>query len=179
MRQPVPAAITRVSSTSNGTPGVSLATRITREVLTLPTFSAVVSFFRQKTLETAEVRGNAFQHEIDFTVQHVAFANQWPVATKGLKRAEVRFGLTLQSNHGEDLNLEAQKARVDICVITVNEPGFLKCANAAQAGRGGNANPACQFYIRHPSISLQLGQNLTVDLIKFMSGHRAPCYCEP
>ena len=43
---------------------------------------------------------------------------------------------------------------------------LLERANAPQAGRRGQSNPLCQLDICHPALSLQFGQQATVDFVE-------------
>jgi hypothetical protein len=68
-------------------------------------------------------------------------------------------------------DLEAQFAGVDLGVVAGDVAGLLQRADAAQAGRRGNAHAAGQFHVGHPAIGLKFGQDAPVDRVQLVSGH--------
>ena len=61
-------------------------------------------------------------------------------------------------------------------MITADNAGILQTANTAQAGRRRNAGALRQIDIGHPTIILQIAENLPVDTIQLhLARHDAPC----
>jgi hypothetical protein len=52
-------------------------------------------------------------------------------------------------------------------MIAADDTTILKHPDATQTGRRGNAGPLCQLDIGHPAISLQIAEDLPVDIIEF------------
>ena len=60
-------------------------------------------------------------------------------------------------------------------MITADDSGILQAANAAQTGRRGNAGALCQIDIGHPTVILQIAENLPVDTVQLhLARHDAP-----
>jgi hypothetical protein len=123
-------------------PGSSLAPRITSEVLTLATLSAAVSSSVRKLWK---VDRSGATH---FRMKSTSPFSMWHSRTSGQARqrasngGQIGLGLALQPDHGEDLHLEAQFARIDLGVVAADEARFLQRADPAQAGRRRDAHAA-------------------------------------
>src|SRR5690606_3880975 len=105
-------------------------------------------------------------------VQHVAFTHEWPAPRQFFECGKIGLRLAREADHGIDLNLEPELARVELGVVAADQPDFLERAYPAQAGRGRDADATGQFDIGHPSVSLELRENPVVDWIELWGRHQ-------
>lgn len=123
-------------------------------------------FARQEGLKSLQIPRDDLKDEVDFAVQHVAFAYRLQCRDMRLERLEVRLRLTFQADHGEDHDAILQRRRIQVGMIALNDPGLFKRPHAAQAGRRGQPDTLCQLDIGQPSLRLQIGEDLPVDIIQ-------------
>jgi hypothetical protein len=121
-------------------------------------------------LEGLEVRGHAFEDEVDLPRQHPAFAHQRLRTHEIFEGFEVGIGLAGEVDHGEDGHFVAETLFVEQRTITLDVAGLLERAHAPEAGRSGNADPAGELNVGHAAVILQLSKNLPVDGVE-TSGH--------
>ena len=76
------------------------------------------------------------------------------------------FGLAFQAHQREDGDREAQLGGVEIGVIALDNPGFFKAADAAQARRRGQPDALGKLDVGDASFVLQFREQPTVDLIE-------------
>src|SRR5262249_26388094 len=100
---------------------------------------------RHEILERAEVRRHTLEDEIDFPGQHPAFPHQRFGADEVLERLEVAVGLAGEMHHGEDRDLVAEPLLVQERAVALDEPRLLERADAAEAWRRRDPDPARQF----------------------------------
>ena len=104
----------------------------------------------------------------------MALANERPALAQGFELLKVHFGLLFQSDHCEDLNIEAHFAGRDVGMIAFDETAFFQCADPPQAGRRRNSDLLCQINVRHSAVCLQKGQNFSVNPVQFVASHHTP-----
>src|SRR5690606_4295699 len=83
-----------------------------------------------------------------------------------LEGAQVFLGLALQADHGEDRDREPETRRVEIGVVSADDPGFLQGADAAQARRGGKSHATGQLDVGHPALRVQVREQSPVDAVE-------------
>ena len=120
----------------------------------------------QDFLEALEIAGNDFQDEVDFAVEHMAFAHFGNVGDMRFEGGEVVLRLAAQRHHREDGNREAEAGGIEIGVIAADHTRFLQRADAAQAGRRGEADAFGELDVGHAPILLQMSEDLTIDPIE-------------
>jgi hypothetical protein len=125
----------------------------------------------EEGLERPQIGRDALEDEIHFAVEHVALAHQRPALALGLESREIDLGLTHQTDHGKDLNLETQFARIDLGVIAADIALLLERADPPQTGRRRNTDPLGEFDVGHAPIGLKLRKDHTVDFVEFAAGH--------
>src|SRR4029079_12555135 len=75
-------------------------------------------------------------------------------------------------HHGEDRHLVAELFFIEQRAVALDVASLLQRTNAAQAGRGRDADPARQFDGGDAAVLLQLLEDLAVDGIE-AGGHKA------
>jgi hypothetical protein len=103
----------------------------------------------------------------------MALADQRPRTAARLKGAQIRFGLTDQTDIGENFDLKAKRAGIDFGVIPFNVSGIFQGPDTAQTRRCRDSDALSEFNVGHSAIGLQLGQDSSIDGIKSCSGHWA------
>ena len=109
--------------------------------------------------------GDDLQDEIDLAVEHVAFADLRQGGDMVFKGAQIGFGLALQADHGEHGDAIAQRHRIQIGVIALDDAIFFQRAHAAQAGRGGEASPSGKIDVGDAAFGLQMTQDHAIDIV--------------
>ena len=122
--------------------------------------------------------GNYLQQKICLPHQHITFAHHIPAANQRFKFLKICFRLAGQANKGKNGDSIAQRFRVDIGMIALNNVGIFQRSYTPQAGRGRNTGILCQFHIGHPAIFLQVMQNLLINRIKFELFRHNLLYCQ-
>src|SRR3546814_9900775 len=88
---------------------------------------------RQDFLKRLEIGGDDLEDEVDFTVEHVTFADFGNVRHVLFEFGEIALGLALEADHREHGDRIAQRGRIEFGVIPLDRAGFLQRADAAQA----------------------------------------------
>jgi len=71
-----------------------------------------------------------------------------------------------QPHLGEHGHVEAERHRVEIGMVTLDEARLLEGADAPQARRRRNPDAARQLDVGHATVCLQIVQDFAVDLIE-------------
>src|SRR5262249_38213571 len=83
-----------------------------------------------------------------------------------LEGDKVGFRLARQMHHGEDRDFVAELLFVEQRAIALDEAGFLQRTDAAQTGRRGNTDTACQLHVRDAAFRLPFFQDFAVDRVE-------------
>lgn len=113
--------------------------------------------------------------EIAPAPDHMALPHLRPCGNLILERGEHRLLLAVQPDQSKQRDRPAQPCPVRIGMIAPDHVIFLQPAHAAQAWRGRNAYPPCQFHVRHAPVKLKFGHNPTVNRIKISHPFRHAC----
>ncbi len=105
-------------------------------------------------LKPFQIRSDDFENEINLSIQHVAFTDFGNRCNMLFKQRQILLGLTSQGNHRKYRNGVAETRGIEVGMISMNESGFFKCPDPAQARRRGKPNPFGEFNICHPTILL-------------------------
>jgi len=131
-------------------------------------------------LEDAEIFRRAAQQEVAVAGDHPGLPHDRPRLRPRGKGFQVRVGLPLQADHAEGDEIEAELRPVEERMIALDDPGFFELAHAAQAGRRGDADPLCEFDVRHAPVLLQFPQNFDVYGVQIGAKHGLPLqFSEP
>lgn len=132
----------------------------------------------QEFLKALKIAAYDLQNEVDFAIEHVHFAHFGQVVHRGFEGAQRFLGLALEADHREDGDGEAKLRSVELGVIAADDAAFLERAHPPQARRRGQAHALRQFDIGDASFVLQLGEQLTIDLIEICHAI-GPCQAAP
>jgi hypothetical protein len=133
-------------------PEVDLAVRIVSEVLTLATLGAGVRWVVRISWKLLRSLATIFK-----------IGNVGDMRFEG---GEIVLCLAAQRHHREDGNREAEAGGIEIGVIAADHTRFLQRADAAQAGRRGEADAFGELDVGHAPILLQMSEDLTIDPIE-------------
>lgn len=112
------------------------------------------------------------EHEVGFARHHPGAAHDRPAAGAVGEGFQVDFRLAVEADEAEGDDVHAERWRVEQRAVALDDALVLEALDAAQAGRGGDADPARQLDIGHASVILQLAQDLPVDGVEIgLDGH--------
>ena len=118
------------------------------------------------------------EQEVAAAADHVALADFGPGGDQLFEGGEDGIFLAVQADDGEEGDLPAQRLRIGVGMIAADNAGFLQAADAAQAGRGGDAGAAGELDVGHAAVGLQFGEDPAVDSVQFGTSSFAPsCGC--
>ena len=113
------------------------------------------------------VAGDKAEDEVAAAADHVALAQFGPVGDRGFELGEHAGGLALQADQGEEGDRPADERGLEDGAVAADDALLLEAADAAQAGRGGNADAAGELDIGHAAVRLQLAQDAAVGSVQF------------
>src|SRR6516225_7189373 len=119
-----------------------------------------------EALKGLQIRGYAFEYEVDLAREHPALAHQRLPAHELFELLEVGVGLARQVHQREHRDVIAQELGVEERPIALDVAGLFERAQTSQARRGRDPDAASELHVGDPAVVLKLLQNPAVEGIE-------------
>jgi hypothetical protein len=120
-----------------------------------------------KRLVRLEITNDNFQQEIAFAQEQVTLEHFGPGLHLAGKIVVGAFGLPVQSDRDKNRQSQSQRFRLEQGRVPGDHTRILEPFDAAQAGRGCQANLIGQVGVGNPGVALECLKNLFVYCIEF------------